>query len=152
MVFAGSLIELVLFNVFGRWFKPNLLVVLVIFINLYLGIRYSLITAVFAGVIRDSFSLGIFGVHIFSFVACAYLTTFIRTYHYQVGSSTSRFFLILVVSLANVVIHYAISVMFLSADFGQMFVSILLPEVLVTVMVAFYIFKILKRLALAVSL
>jgi len=151
LAFVIFFVELILFNFFGRWFKPNLLLLFVIFMSLYLGIRYSIVTALFAGFIKDCFSVSLFGLNIFSFVACAYLTVFIRRYHFAAASS-SRIVTIFWISVANVLLHYIINVMFLSANFKEMFIFILCPEVLATLFVSGYFFKKLKILASKFSL
>ncbi len=66
---------------------PNLLLLAVIYFNLAFGIRYSIFAAVVAGLFRDSFGAGIFGLNIFAFVVCAYLTTGLKRYlHFLPGS------------------------------------------------------------------
>ena len=89
------LVEFCLFNLFGRWGDPNLLLLAVIFFNLYSGIRFSLWAALWAGIFSDCFSTMPFGTHIFAYVACAYLSTFIRRTFYERGSDFSKLFMVL---------------------------------------------------------
>jgi len=142
------LIEGVLSVIFGRWFSPNLLIILVVFFNLFRGIRYSLAAAFLAGLLKDSFSPNLFGLNIFSFLLCAYLTTFIKMYIYHSGSVVLRMFLVFVISLINIIIHYILTLMVASIPFGEMFVHLLLPEVTATVIITNYAFKKFKECAL----
>jgi rod shape-determining protein MreD len=72
-VFLFFLAEFFLFNMAGRWFLPNMLLLSIIYFNLAFGIRYSILAAVLAGTLKDSFGAGIFGLNIFVFVVCAYM-------------------------------------------------------------------------------
>jgi rod shape-determining protein MreD len=146
------LIEIVLFNIFDRWFKPNLLIILIVFVNLHSGIRYSIITAIIAGILKDCFSLNLFGLNMFSFIFCAYLTTFIRRSFYQVGSSASKIRTVAAVATVNVLIHYIFVVIFASAQFGSMLMTVLIPEVFWTSVVSGFIFKRLKALLQMIEL
>jgi len=40
-------LEFLFYNFWGQWGKPEFLILVVIFFNLYLGIRFSIIAAVF---------------------------------------------------------------------------------------------------------
>ena len=145
LVFIFSLFEFIVFNLLGPWFTPNLLIILIIFFNLYLGIRYSILTAALAGLIKDSFTVNYFGLNIFSFILCAYLITLIKKYLYQVGSLSHRVVLVFLISILNTMIHFVLLSMFITLDFRQVMLSVLLPEVALTVVVSDYVFKRLKQ-------
>ena len=145
LVWIFYLIEFLLFNFFGKWFTPNLLLILIIFFNLYLGIRYSLLTAVIAGIFKDSFSIDFFGLNILSFVICAFLTTLIKRYLYQIGSISSRVLMVFLVTMASVFINFILDSMLSVNDFQEMIVHILFPEVLVTTVMASYVWGELKK-------
>ena len=72
-VFLFFLIEFILFNMFGSWFMPNLLLLLVIYFNFSSGIRYSIFAAVLAGILKDCFSVDVFGLNIFYFCSLCVL-------------------------------------------------------------------------------
>lgn len=154
-VFVLFLIENILSELFGRWFSPNLLIILVIFFTLTRGIRYGLLAALLSGLLKDSFSVNVFGLNIFSFIACAYLTIFIKKYIYQAGSNASRVLMVFIISLSYIGIQYMLYGMFVltvagpaAIDFSEMFVFILLPEVLATTITTVYVFEKLKQCAL----
>ena len=46
--YLAILVEFTLFNLFGRWGDPHVLLLVVIFFNLYSGIRYSIWAALCA--------------------------------------------------------------------------------------------------------
>ena len=128
--------EFLLFNLVGFRFTPNLLLILVIFFVLSLGTRYGLLTAIGAGLLRDSFDIGPLGVNVFSFMICAYITPFIRKYLYHTGSASSRLLLVFCVCLVNVGIHLFLYMKFGPVNIMDVFKFVLLPEVLSTLVVA----------------
>jgi len=91
---------------------PNISLLLVIFITLYLGIRYSIFTAVLVGILKDSFSVGVFGMNIFSLVSCAYMTVILKQYVYYKGSLLSRLLLVFFICIINIMIHAMLQMMF----------------------------------------
>ncbi len=145
-VAAAFILEFFLFNIFGRWSTPNLELLLIIFFNLYFGIRYGLVTAVLAGVVKDSFAPAAFGIYTCSFVVCAYVTTLLKQYIYHVASRLSRHILILLVLAVNMAVHYILYRMRVGAiDTGEMIRYIFLPQAVVTLLVAPFLFAQLRR-------
>src|SRR3989338_9053675 len=104
LVFLFFLIEFYLFKTGGRWLMPNLLLLIVIYLNLVFGIRYSIFAAVIAGLLKDSFSVGVFGFNIFVFVLCAYITTILKRYLHYVASRQTRLFLVFLILLVHVTV------------------------------------------------
>lgn len=143
--------EFFLFNILGRDFTPSLLLLLVMFINLYLGIRYSLFTAVAAGFLKDSFSPHLFGINLFSFVVCAYMTTLLKSIVYHMGSNFSRLILIMLVCLIYVSVNFFLYALFMPVNFKDAFIFILLPQLLITLLVANPVFDLLKKCVLKLS-
>ncbi len=138
-------IEFFLFNHFGRWFKPNFSIILIVFFNLYWGSWYGVVTAIVAGILKDSFSPGVFGLNIFAFIMCSYVTSLIRKYFYHIASSASRVHLVVIICVMNVLIHYVFNVLVNVINFGAVFRFILLPETMATTLAASYVFKNLKQ-------
>ncbi|MDO8581134.1 MAG: rod shape-determining protein MreD [Candidatus Omnitrophota bacterium] len=147
LVFIGFWLEFFLFNFLGPWFTPQLLILMVIFFNLTLGIRYSLYTAFGAGLLKDSFSTGFFGLNIFAYIVCAYMTTIISKYVYLNPSRSSRLLIVALVALLHVFIQTCLYFMFFPVDLIQVIKSILFPEVVMTLIVSIYFFKKLKQCA-----
>lgn len=138
------LLELIISTFLAGWLKPNLLLLLVIFFNLAMGIRYSLVAAMVAGIISDCFSTNVFGFYLFLFIFCAYMTTFIKRYLYEVGSSSSRIMLVFLVCIVNVVTHYILNSIFFQISFWQAVWHVMLPEVVITTLAAGFIFGVLR--------
>src|SRR5271167_611251 len=82
-------LEFLLYNFWGEWGKPELLILVVIFFNLYLGVRFGLISAVFCGIFKDVSGVAPFGTYILVYIAGSYVTVFVRRYLYQQGSRFS---------------------------------------------------------------
>ncbi|MCK4882524.1 MAG: rod shape-determining protein MreD [Candidatus Omnitrophica bacterium] len=139
------LAEFFLFNMAGRWFMPNLLLLAIIYFNLAFGIRYSIFTAVLAGALKDSFSVGVFGINIFSFVLCAYLTTVLKRYLHYVASRRSRLLLVFLITVINILVHFFLQAMFAKIDVVQILKFVFIPEVLTTLIAASFIFAELKK-------
>src|ERR1700744_3252290 len=88
--YLAFVLEFLMYNFWGQWGKPELLMLVVIFFNLYLGIRFSIIAAIFCGILKDSSGIAPFGTYILVYIAGAYFTTLVRKYLYQPGSRFSR--------------------------------------------------------------
>jgi len=152
MTVAFFLAELIAMNFFGRWFTPNLLILLVIFVDLHLGVRFGLFVAILAGILNDSFGNGIFGANIFAFVLCVYVTTLLRRYFfYDMEFGFLRILMACLMSFLNVFVVYLIFSLNRTFDFAQVLAFIVLPQVLSTTLVATVIFRILKRCVLKLS-
>ena len=140
--YLALLVEFVLFNLFGRWGDPHLLLLVVIFFNLYSGVRFSLWAALWAGVLKDCFSTMPFGTHIFTYVACVYLSTFIRRTYYERGSDLSKLFMVfLVVTAQTVILGLVHQRVFEEIHWADVWGGIWLPEVIATMVVALYVFE-----------
>lgn len=146
--YAAFLLEFILFNLFGRWGDPHLLILVVVFFNLYSGIRYSLWAALWAGMFKDCFSTMPFGANIFVYVACAYISLAVRKYCYERGSNISRLWMVCCVVTAHTLIMGVLHRMiFEEIDWRDVGGSIWLPEMVLTALVAVFIFDRLRELA-----
>ncbi len=145
-------VEFIFGEIFGRWFTPNLLILLMIFVDLHLGIRHGIFAALVAGVLQDSFYVGIFGIHTASFVACIYLTTLIRRHlFYDMEFGFLRILMAAaMVIFANIIQGILLS-FFYSISAWQAFVFVIIPQVIATVFAATATFKVLKRCVLNLS-
>lgn len=145
-VAVAFIIEFLLFHLMGRWATPDLELLLVMFFNMYFGIRYGLLTAVLAGVLRDSFSTGILGIHVCSFIVAAYMTTLLKQYIYHMGSRLSRYILILVIIAINAVVHYHLYKILVGPLYpGQVFRFVFLPQAALTLLAAPFVFGQFKK-------
>ncbi len=145
-VVVAFILEFFLFHLVGRWATPDLELLLVMFFNMYFGIRYGLLTAVLAGFLRDSFSTGILGINICSFVVAAYMTTVLKQYIYHMGSRLSRYILIFIIIAINATVHYYLyRILVGELNPGQVFQHIFFPSAVVTLLVAPFVFEQLKR-------
>ena len=148
---AGLIVEFALFNSFFRWLRPNFSVILIVFFNLYWGSKYGFITAVISGILRDSCGLTNFGLNTLSFVIASLAVSLSKKYFYHIGSEASRVPMVWAVSIVNVFIQYMINLMFNSYDFGVVFVRIMLPEVLITGLAAFYVIREIRKIVVRFS-
>jgi len=151
VVFLFFLMEFFLFNMGGRWFMPNLLLLVIIYFNLAFGIRYSIFAAVLAGVLKDSFAIGPFGVHISTFVLCAYMTTILKRYLHYVASRRSRLLLVFCVTVIHVIAHLGFQLFFGKVNVVQILPFVFIPEVLTTLLVTSFIFTQLRKCVLKLS-
>jgi len=147
-VVAGFLVESVWAEVFGRAWTPDVMIIMLVFFNLFRGIRSSLVVAIFAGALQDSYGVHVFGVHILAFVVCAYLTTAIKVYMYHPGSPFFRIITVFLVSTANVLLQTALREMSAPLDFMEVMGHVAFSEIAVTTVAAPYVFEKLKQCAL----
>lgn len=144
LVFICFLAEFLLFNIVGRWAKPNLLILLIIFFNLAFGIRYSLVAAVLGGLLKESLSLNIFGFYLLPFVLCAYMTTVLRQTIYHRGSPFSRLLLVAIVIGIYTVTQYGLSLFSGLLNPLDSLQFVLAPELLITLIITPWFFHKLK--------
>ncbi|MDD3374839.1 MAG: rod shape-determining protein MreD [Candidatus Omnitrophica bacterium] len=143
--FVLFLAEVAIFQIFGSWFKPNLLILLVVYSNLKFGIRYGIFASLIGGILSDSFGSGIFGVHIISFMFCSYILALVRKYFLQFDALSFKFIISGFFSSLNVILIYFISSIFLKINFSDVFIFIFLPEVAATVAVSPFCFDYLRK-------
>lgn len=141
--------QLLCAKVFGSWCVPNFVLIAVVFFNLYRGLRYSLGAAFLGGFLLDSFGGTIVGINIFSLVMCAFVTSTLKMYIYQPGVSESRVVVVLVAIGLNSFLQYFINiVMGIDIRLGDAFWKVILPEIILTTLVASYTLERLKQCAL----
>ena len=140
LVYIAFLLEFVLYNAFGAWGKPELMALVVVFCNLYWGIRHSIWAAFIAGMLRDAFCTEPFGTYLLVYITAAYLTTLIRRNFYQPGSVFSRgvvaFFVLIAVFIMEALLHMR----FFEVRWGEAVGYILVPQALATMAVATFVF------------
>ena len=140
-------LEFLLYNFWGPWGKPELLILVVIFFNLYLGIRFSIIAAVFCGIFKDASGVAPFGTYVLVYIAGAYVTTFVRRYWYQPGSRFSRGVVAFFVVLGCFIVQAILTSMNHEARVGIQWLYLLFPQVLTTMLAATYVFEQLRNIS-----
>jgi len=146
-VYLLFVIEFFLFNLMGRSFVPDLLLLFVIFCSLSFGVRYSIYAALLGGLLLDSFSTSAFGINVFSFVLCAYLTALLKNYIYHGGSHFARFILIFVIVCINIIVQFFLHMMFGVLDIAATLQYVFLPQAASTLLVSSIVFYYFKKCA-----
>jgi len=145
------LIEFFLFNIFGKFFLPNLLLLLIIFTSLYGDKYHGFYLAIFSGFIKDAFSINYFGLNIAAFLGCAIFIFILKKYIYH---ELSRLFLILIiisVCMFNFLIQYTLRSMFGNVNFIVALKNVFFPEALMTLFLATPTLKQLRKCVLKSS-
>ena len=146
-IYIAFLAEFVLFNTFGSWGKPELMLLVIVFCGLYWGVRGSFWVAFVAGVIKDSFGIEPFGTYLLIFIVSAFLTTFIRQNLYQPGSRFSRavvaFFVLACFFIMETLLHMRL----FDVRIAEAISFIFLPQVLSTMIVVTFLFHRLRNVA-----
>ena len=145
-------LEFLLYNFWGQWGKPELLILVVIFFNLYLGIRYSILAAVFCGIFKDASGVAPFGTYILVYIAAAYVTTLVRRYLYQPGSRFSRAIVTFFVVLGCFFVQVVLSNMNHEVRLTELLAYLLVPQMLTTLIAATYVFAQLKNISVFFTL
>ena len=145
-------LEFLLYNFWGHWGKPELLILVVIFFNLYLGIRFSIIAAVFCGIFKDASGVAPFGTYILVYIAGSYVTTFVRRYLYQPGSRFSRSLVAFFVVVGCFIVQAILSNMNHEVRLSELLLYILVPQLLTTMIAATYVFEQLRNISIVFAL
>ena len=146
---ACLVLQLLCLKIFGEGFVPNFVLIAVIFFNLFRGLRYSLGAAFFGGFLLDSFGGNIWGINTFSFVLCAFLIRTLKMYIYQPGVAQSRILIVFIITLTNGFLQYVASLMMgVDLPFVQALGRVILPEAILTTIVADVTLERLKQCAL----
>ena len=152
LVYCAYLMEFVLFNAFGGWGKPELMLLVIIFCNLYWGIRHSIWAAVVAGLLKGAFGFEPFGMYLFVYILAAYLITLIRQNLYQPGSRFSRmvvaFFVVVGVFMVEILLHMRLY----EVRLGEAFIFVLVPQVVVSMIAATFVFHRLRDIVVRLKL
>jgi len=123
---------------------PNLLLISVVFFNIYFKPKNALLFTGFCGIIKDIFSIARFGMNIVSFVACGFLVSKIKTSIYH-NDRISQILTVFLVSLLNSFIFFIINSFSIRLPFFRSLFFVILPEALYTAIIAPIIFYGLKR-------
>jgi rod shape-determining protein MreD len=150
--YLGFALEFLLYNFWGQWGKPELLILVVIFFNLYLGIRYSIIAAIFCGIFKDALGVAPFGTYILVYIAGSYVTTFVRRYLYEPGSRFSRSLVAFFVVIGCFIVQVILTNMSHEVRLGELLIYVLAPQLLTTVIAATYVFAQLKNISVFFTL
>ena len=145
-------IEFILYHAFGAWAKPELMILAVVFFNLYLGIRFSIIAAVVCGLLKDSISIEPFGTYMFVYMAGAYATTLVRKFLYQPGSRFSRVMVAFFVVAVCFITQSSVAIMSHDIRFNEVFVYILIPQLVTTLIAATFVFHRLRDISVFFTL
>ena len=152
VVYIFFLAEFVLYNVFGAWGKPELLVLAVIFCNLYWGIRYGIWAAIGAGLLCDAFGVQPFGTSLLVYIAAAYLTTYIRKNIYQPGSRFSRAMAAFFVIVGCFILEIFLRLRQHEVRLSEAVLCILMPQLITTMIAATSVFQGLRNLVVKLKL
>jgi len=139
------ILEFLTFNIIGSWCRPNFLILLIIFFNLYLGIRFGLYTAILAGVLADSYGTHVFGLNVVVFILCAYGTTFLRKYIYYRGSRMSRLILVFFICLIDFTARFILHAILGYVDWIGALQFALLPTLTLTLLITTVTFQQLRQ-------
>lgn len=141
-------IEYVCSVFFGKWFSPNLLIILVVFFNLFRGIRYSFYVAIMAGLLKDSYGVKVFGLNVFAMVFCAYITSHIKLRFYHAGVSSSRVLIVFIITSIFLLVQYVLNLMIVIIPFSHALTCVLIPELFATLIITPYALRKYKQCAL----
>jgi len=150
--YLAFVLEFLLYNFWGQWGKPELLILVVIFFNLYLGIRFSIVAAIFCGLFKDASGVAPFGTYILVYIVASYLTTLVRWYLYEPGSRFSRALVTFFVLVGCFIVQVILSNMTHEIRFVELLAYLLVPQLLTTMIAATYVFAQLKNISVFFAL
>ncbi len=147
-VTAAYVCQHIVAEFFPNWVQPNFLIIVIIFFNLFRGIRHSLLVAFMGGLMADSFGPHPFGLNLTAYLVCAYATTSLKMYIYETGSAGSRLLMVFVITVLYVMLQYILRMMYVQVGLWSAVQRVLIPQVLSTVIISDYLFRKLKQCAL----
>lgn len=147
LAYLFFVMEFILYDLFGPWAKPELLLLLVVFWGLYAGIRYSIACALMAGFLREVVSPAPFGTHLFVYLCAAYLTTLVRQNFYQPGSRFSRAVVVFFVLTGSFLVDVFLYLMHHEAHGGELLINVFFPQLVTTMVVVTLVFHWLRAVA-----
>jgi rod shape-determining protein MreD len=147
-VLIAFAVEFLIANMFGVQLVPEIDLILIVFFNLAFGIRFSIFTAVLAGLLHEGFGGQLFGIYLLPYVISAYLATVLRPYIYQPGSMVARLTLIAAVLSANFTIHLLLTFKAGPLNIPAALRYVYLPQLAVTLLTAAFIFPYMRKCVL----
>ncbi len=147
VVYIFFLLELALYNNFGAWGKPELLILAVVFFTLFLGIRLGIITAIFAGLLREGVGVVPLGMYLLIYLSVAYSITYVRRFLYQPGSRFSRAVMAFFGTTIAFIVHVILSSINHDYSLVELMVDVFAAQFITTVIAATFVFAHLKNLS-----
>lgn len=118
-----------------RW-MPDLCLLMVIFATLSLGFRYGFAAALIAGILKEGFSSQTFGVMLWPYLAAVYLTYYFRRRWSLQESWMSRLGIVSLCVLVQVFIQALFFAVHQPVDWLSTVTSVVVPQILVTLMIS----------------
>ncbi len=147
VVYVFFLLELALYNNFGAWGKPELLVLAVVFFTLFLGIRLGIVTALVAGFLREGVAVVPLGTYFLIYLSVAYAITYVRRFLYQPGSRFSRAVMAFFATVIAFLVQMILSSTRRDYPILELVADVLTVQLITTVVAATFVFTFLKRLS-----
>ncbi len=129
-----------------RW-TPDLCLLMVIFATLSLGFRYGFATAMIAGLLKEGFVSQNFGTMLVPYLACAYLADYLKRHLSLHESLISRLGVVFVCLLVQIAIQASFFASHHPLDWTSLGMSIVVPQVLTTLVLSEVFFNICRPCA-----
>lgn len=150
-IFISAIIQFtILYTISFFNIRPDILLILVVFLNLYLPFKKGLVIGGICGVLKDIFSSGVFGLNLLSFVICIFIIKGIKKYLYKEDHSM-RILIIFLISLINSTIYCIFKTAFFGLTFAYPFALIIFFESVYTALISPVIFIPFRKCVLKLS-
>lgn len=147
VIYIFFLLEIALYNNFGAWGKPELLILAVVFFTLYLGIRLGIVAALVAGILREGVAIVPLGTYLLVYLSVAYAITYVRRFLYQPGSRFSRIVMAFFATLTAFLVQAIVSSTRRDYVLIELLTDVLSVQLITTCIAATFIFTYLKQLS-----
>ncbi|MBF0484115.1 MAG: hypothetical protein HQL25_05355 [Candidatus Omnitrophica bacterium] len=141
------IIEFLLFNYVSPWLRPSLIIILLVFADIFWNVRSAVLVALVGGMLEDSFGMT-FGFNMVAYSVCVLAASFLGDYIYQKGSRSSLVVLLFFVLGVNVLVRFLLLAMVDQGISVGMVLSGITVDIVVTLLVANITFNGLIRCAL----
>jgi len=131
--------------------KPDILLILVIFFNLYFSFKKGLIIGSLCGLLKDVFSSSVFGLNLLSFIICIFIIKRIKKYIYK-EDYLIRISIVFLISFINSIIYCVFRAAFFNLAFYVSFLLIIFLESIYTALISPIIFIPFRKCVLKLSI
>lgn len=127
-------VEFFSWNAFSLTMKPDILLIALVFIQLYAGIRYGLYAAVLAGLIRDCMVVSFFGEHVAAYMVAMYAAAWLQQNYYEKGSNVWRMILVLAAYASYACVLLLSGTITTHVSVWTIISAVMIPELILTVL------------------
>lgn len=127
---------------------PNLLLIITMSFGLMRGRREGMLVGFFSGILIDIFFGGVMGPYAFIYMTMGYANGFFHQIYYVEDVLLPMIMITVNDFIYNIVIYIFYFLLQNKLNFGQYLIDVILPEMLYTIIITLFLYKVLVRINL----